>query len=138
MQERGLQSIRSRRIRLRVVVLLSSLPSGERKSEIMQINGKKKERLGQREEKGLHQRFYCILNYRFSETEIPNKGQLLVNLSTTKTSQSQRSPIFMMAPTYAAHGKQTWSVDCTLVSKWKPRSSREPINGLISPCFCGT
>ena len=49
---------------------------------------KKEERLEPRESKtGGLQRFYCILNYRSSETKIPI-GCLLVNLSTTKTSQS--------------------------------------------------
>ena len=42
------------------------------------------------------------------------------NLSVLK-----KSPIFTAA--FAAHGKQTVSVNCTPVSKWKPRSSRKPI-----------
>ena len=36
------------------------------------------------------------MNYRFRETEIPI-GRLLVNLSKTKTVQSQRSAIFTVA-----------------------------------------
>ena len=40
------------------------------KSEIMQNNGKKEERLGWREEKGrLPRMFNCILNFRFGERE---------------------------------------------------------------------
>ena len=40
---------------------------------------------------------FCVLNYRFSKTEIPI-GRLFVNLSTTKKkTQSQRSPIFKVA-----------------------------------------
>ena len=52
-------------------------------------------------------------------------GHQLANPSTTKTSQSQKSPIFTAA--FAAHGEQTVSVNCTPVSKWKPRSSRKPV-----------
>ena len=47
------------------------------------------------EEKG-RPRFNRTLNYRFRETKIPI-GRLLVNLSTTKTAQSQRSAIFTAA-----------------------------------------
>ena len=47
------------------------------------------------EEKG-RPRFNRTLNYRFRETEIPI-GRLLVNLSKTKTAQSQRSAIFTAA-----------------------------------------
>ena len=47
------------------------------------------------EEKG-RPRFNRTLNYRFRETKIPI-GRLLVNLSTTKTAQSQRSAIFTSA-----------------------------------------
>ena len=72
---------------------------GERKVNIMQITGKKggEVALGQGEKimddcGG----FIVFLNYRFSETEILIDHQL-VNPSTKKTSQSQRSPIFMAA-----------------------------------------
>ena len=54
--------------------------------------------IGAGKEKGQPWRFYmyCIFDYHFSETEIPI-GHQLVNLSTTKKSQSQRSPIFTAA-----------------------------------------
>ena len=67
----------------------------------------KEERLGPREsKKGGRQRFYCILNYRSSETKIPI-GCLLVNLSTTKTSQSQKSLIFQGSSNFCS----TWCTE---------------------------
>ena len=67
----------------------------------------KEERLGPREsKKGGRQRFYCILNYRSSETKILI-GCLLVNLSTTKTSQSQKSLIFQGSSNFCS----TWCTE---------------------------
>ena len=40
--------------------------NGKRKGKILQINDKKKERLGWREEKGRPRRFHCILNYHIT------------------------------------------------------------------------
>ena len=51
---------------------------------------------GEGGEKGRPLSFNRTLNYRFRETEIPI-GRLLVNLSKTKTAQSQRSAIFTVA-----------------------------------------
>lgn len=72
---------------------------GARKVKLCKLIEKKEERLGRGEEKGRP----ADLNYRLGEKEIPI-GRLLVNLSTTKTSPSQRSPVFTAAST-AAHGK---------------------------------
>ena len=86
----------------------------------------------QGEEKARRWRFYCILNYRYRwkfRLVISGGplGHLLVNFSTTKTSQSQRNLFFTAAATFAARGEQTWSLNCTPVSKWKLMSSRKPI-----------
>ena len=56
----------------------------------MQINGKKEERLGWREEKVQSQRFYCILNNRFSETEMLDWSATSQSVNNQK-SQSQGS-----------------------------------------------
>ena len=58
--------------------------------------GNKGGEIGAGEEKGRPRKFNRTLNYRFRETGIPI-GRLLVNLSTTKTAQSQRSAIFTAA-----------------------------------------
>ena len=59
--------------RPQAVVLLSSEPNAASENHvIMEINGKNRGRIGEREEKGRPPRFYCFSNYRFSETEIPD------------------------------------------------------------------
>ena len=71
---------------------------------------KKEERLGRERKKGRPRRFYRTLNYRFRETEILI-GRLLVNLSKTKTAQSQG--VQFSRRLFTAHGEQTRSVNCT-------------------------
>ena len=67
------------------------------KLTLCKLLAKKEEKLGQGEKiKDDRGGFIVFLNYRFSETEILIDHQL-VNPSTKKTSQSQRSPIFMAA-----------------------------------------
>ena len=103
---------------------------GKRKSKIMQINGKKEERLGWREEKAQLQRFYCILNNRFSETEMPDWSATCQSVNTRNLSLKGVTA----TPTFVAHGKQTLVEKCTSVSKWKLKR----VNGLTSPSLCGT
>ena len=56
------------RARARAVVLLSSEPRAARDHVYNYAN--QRGGIGEREEKGRPRRFYCFLNYRFSETEI--------------------------------------------------------------------
>lgn len=77
------------------------------KLTLCKLLAKKEEKLGQGEKimddcGG----FIVFLNYRFSETEILIDHQL-VNPSTKKTSQSQRSPIFTVAQTFVPRDEQT-------------------------------
>ena len=56
-----------------VILFFLRTTRGERKSELIQIDCKKEERLGRRQEKKDDRgRVYCILNYHFSETGIPD------------------------------------------------------------------
>ena len=96
---------------------------GEQKVNIMWITGTGKkggDRVWVRERKKDDHRGYIVFWITVSAKQ---KFWLVTNLSTTKTSQSQRSPIFTAA-FCGAHGEQKRSVNCTPVSKWKPRSSR--------------
>ena len=117
--------------RPQAVILLSSEPPAAReKSKIMQIYGKKEARLGWREEKGHPQRFYCILNYHKWNRNVRLVGYL---------SLCQHQKISVSGSHCSSNFCRTWWPDkncshCTPVSKWKRRS----VNGLTSPCFCGT
>ena len=88
------------------------------KSKIMQINGKKEERLGWREGTRRPWRFCCFLNYHFiSEMKIPDQSATCQSLNNKK-SQSQRSRISTAALTFAARDEQTLFIkDCSPVSK---------------------
>ena len=96
---------------------------GERKVNIMQITGKKGGEVGAgRENKGWLQRFYCIF-------ELPFQWNRNFDWSPTCQSINKKKihcpkGVQFSWRLFAAHGKQTRSVNCTPVSKWKPRSSR--------------
>ena len=69
------------------------------------------------EEQGRPRRSYCIVNYRFSEKEIPDWSAACQSVNKhlspspakkkKKTSQSQRSPIFTVAQTFVPRDEQT-------------------------------
>ena len=58
---------------------------------------------------------FCVLNYRFSKTEIPI-GRLFVNLSTTTKKLSLKGVQFLRW-LFAAHSEQTGSLNCSPFSK---------------------
>ena len=79
---------------------------------------KKKERLGWIEEKGQQWRFYCIAR--------------LVNTCQSVNTNNLKG--ITATPTFVEHGEQTLVENCTPVTKWKWKR----VNGLTSPCLCGT
>ena len=79
--------------------------------------------IGAQREEGTTVEVYCILNFHFKVTEIPD--WLATCQSFNKKSQSSRSPISTVVKTFAEHSEQTRVENCTLVFK-------------TSLCFCGT
>ena len=70
---------------------------------------------GERKKDDREGQLFCVLNYRFSETEIPI-GRLFVDLSTTTKKLSFKGVKFLRW-LFAAHSEQTGSLNCSPFSK---------------------
>lgn len=71
---------------------------------------------GERKKDDRGGQLFCVLSYRFSETEIPI-GRLFVNLSTTTKKKLSLKEVQFLRWLFAAHSEQTGSLNCSPFSK---------------------